>query len=100
LPGWDCITSTKTEFQPERVETSNPLGSDSIVSALEKRSGGSSPAFDADVRTVPEIPALVVDADGSHVLRSKRNFGVSPDLDNAALAYDNLIETPAVFQLD
>jgi hypothetical protein len=42
----------------------------------------------------------MVDADGSHVLRSKRNFGVAPDLDNAALTYDNLIETSAVFQLD
>jgi hypothetical protein len=42
----------------------------------------------------------VVDADGSEVFRSKRDFRVAPDLDDAALAYDNLIETPAVLELD
>jgi hypothetical protein len=42
----------------------------------------------------------VVDADGSDVFRSKRDFGAAPDLDNAALAYDNLIETPAILEPD
>jgi hypothetical protein len=42
---------------------------------------------------------LVVDAHGSHILRGKRNFGVTPDLDNAALAYDNLFEASAVLEL-
>jgi hypothetical protein len=63
------------------------------------RLSGSGPAFGAHVRTIPEIPALVVDAHGSNVLRNKRNFGVTPDLDNAALAYDNLFEASTVLKL-
>jgi hypothetical protein len=63
------------------------------------RLSGSGPAFGAYVRTIPEIPALVVDAHGSNVIGSKRNFGVTPDLDNAALAYDNLFEASTVPEL-
>jgi hypothetical protein len=41
----------------------------------------------------------VVDAHGSHVIGGKRNFGVTPNLDYAALAYDNLFETTPVLEL-
>ena len=92
-------TLTKTEIAAEKKLRRNWLGSVSSQ-YLGNKSGSGSPALDAGVRTIPEIPTLVVDADGSDVLRSKRNFRVAPDLDNAALAYDNLIETPAVLELD
>jgi hypothetical protein len=41
----------------------------------------------------------VVDAHGGYVIRSKWNFGVTSDLDNAALAYDNLFEASTVLEL-
>jgi hypothetical protein len=41
----------------------------------------------------------VVDTHRSYVLWSKRNFGVTPDLDNATLAYDNLFEASTVLEL-
>jgi hypothetical protein len=72
----------------------------SKITIVATRSSGSSPAFAACVRRIPKIPALVVDAHGSHFIRRKRNFGVSPDLYNAALAHNNLIETSAVLKFD
>src|ERR1700745_3493990 len=64
------------------------------------KSSTSSPAFDAHIRTITEIPALVIDDHGCYFLRRKRNFLVSANFDDAALARDNLIETPAVLELD
>jgi hypothetical protein len=88
------LTSTRTKILARKVvraaREDGPEGA---------RLSGSGPAFGAYIRTIPEIPALVVDAHGSNVLRNKRNFGVTPDLDNAALAYDNLFEASTVLKL-
>jgi len=42
----------------------------------------------------------VIDDHGCYFRRGKRNLLVSPYFDDAALAGDNLIETPSVFELD
>ena len=62
--------------------------------------GRSSSAFDAHVGFFPEIPALVIDAHRCYFLGRKRNFLVSSNFDNAAFAGDNLVEAPAVSELD
>jgi len=43
---------------------------------------------------------LVTDDHGLYFLRRKRNLIVSSDFDDAALAGSNLIEMPAVLELD
>src|SRR5205807_10593761 len=58
-----------------------------------------SPAFGARVGLVPEIPALVIDAHRRHVVGRKGNLLVPADLDNAAFAYDNLLENSCILQL-
>ncbi len=40
----------------------------------------------------------MIDADGFHVIRCKRNFLVPSDLNNAALTDDDLIERSTVFE--
>lgn len=69
-------------------------------SATSWESSGCRPAFDSCVRPVPEIPAVVIDAHGCDFLRRKRDFLVSSDLDDAALAGNNLVEMPAVPEVD
>lgn len=69
-------------------------------SATSWESSGCRPAFDSCVRPVPEIPAVVIDAHGCDFLRRKRDFLVSSDLDDAALAGNNLVEMPAVPEID
>jgi len=59
---------------------------------------GGSPTLAACVRAVPEIPTLVIHAYRCHVIRRKRNFRIPADLDNAALAHDDLLESSAVFE--
>src|SRR5215472_2858401 len=68
--------------------------------ADESKSSTGSPAFDAYVRTISEIPSLVIDDHGCYFLRGKRNLFVSSHFDDAALAGDNLIETPSALELD
>lgn len=64
----------------------------------------SSPAsrsrLEAGIRTVPEIPCLVINADGPDFTRGERNLVVSADLDDAAFTHNRLVETPTVFQFD
>lgn len=69
-------------------------------SATSWESSGCGPAFDSCVRPVPEIPAVVIDAYGCDFLRRKRDFLISSDLDDAALAGNNLVEMPAVPEID
>src|SRR5258708_33426013 len=56
-----------------------------------------SPTFTACVRAVPEIPTLVIHAYRCHVIRTKGNFRIPADLDNAALAHNDLLQTSPVF---
>ena len=65
-----------------------------------EKSGRSSSALYTYVRRLPEIPALVIDDHRFYFLRRKRNLLVSSHFDDAALAGDNLIETPAVLELN
>lgn len=53
---------------------------------------GSGPGFGTHARRTSEIPVFVIDTDGCYVARRKRDFLITPDFDNAALARDNLIE--------
>jgi len=63
-------------------------------------SGGSRSALDAYVRRLSEIPVLVIDDHRLYFLWRKRNLLVSSDLNDAALAGNNLIEAPAVLEFD
>jgi len=72
----------------------------SVFQWREEKSGGCSPAFATYVRTIPEIPALVINDHGCYLLRGKRNLLVSSHFDDAALAGDDLIETPSALELD
>jgi len=60
------------------------------------RPSGRSPTFAACVRALSEIPTLVIDAHRCHIIRRKRNFLVPPDLYNAALTREDLIERSTV----
>src|SRR5271168_2969853 len=63
-------------------------------------SGGGDAGFDANVRGGPEIPALVIDADGGNIFWHKRNLFEAADFNDAAFAGGDLIEGATVLELD
>jgi len=64
------------------------------------KSNSVTPAFDAYVRSIPEIPVFVIDDYGCYFLRRKRNLFVSANFDDATFTRYNLVETRAILKLD
>src|ERR1700676_3481679 len=64
----------------------------------QKRLCGRSPILDPCVRHSSEIPTLVIDSYQRHVIRRKRNLLVPTDLNDAALARNDLVEESAVLE--
>jgi len=59
---------------------------------------GRCPALDACVRSISEIPTLVIDSHRCYVISCKRNFFVTSDLYDAALTGGDLVERSAVLE--
>jgi hypothetical protein len=60
------------------------------------RSSGSGPSLGAYSRRAPEIPSFVINVYRSHFIWRKRNFLEPADLNNAALAGNDLIKRSTV----
>ena len=79
---------------------SSPQQAISMPLGERLNSSGSCPAFYPYVGSIPEIPALVIDDDGCYFPGVKRDLFVSSNFDDATFTGDNLVEAPAVFELD
>jgi hypothetical protein len=66
------------------------------LEATPSRSSGRSPTLGASVRSIPEIPTLMINAHRRNVFSRKRNLFETPDLYNAALTRGDLIERSTV----
>src|SRR5260370_29286955 len=62
------------------------------------RFGTRSSTFAASVRSISEIPTLVINAHRRNVVSRKRNLLVPPDFYNAALTRGDLIKRSAVYE--
>jgi len=87
-------------FPRSRAQVSRVCGRQgaAIVETLGARRRGTS--LEAHIGLVTEIPALVVDAYRSNVLRRKGNLLEAADFDDAAFAGGHLIEMSSVLESD